>query len=273
MAIITISRQIASYGDETALELAKSLGYEFIDKKDLEKDLIDRGISKESLAHYDERKPGFWASLSRNRDAYFDYLREIVYGYALKGNSIFIGRGGFALLRGIPGCYAVRLVASDDVRIARLMKEFDWPEKKARALMAESDANREGFHRCFFDMKPEDPTHYRLVINTDFATAHFAANIITYACKEAISPEEEREGLKRIAELLLGQRIVNRIAFKDELPIYFLDAEVSDTQIVLHGVADSVACIDRALKIAEDLAQGRSVSTQISIVNEYKPYP
>ena len=209
MAIITISRQIASYGDETALELAKSLGYEFIDKKDLEKDLIDRGISKESLAHYDERKPGFWASLSRN----FDYLREIVYGYALKGNSIFIGRGGFALLRGIPGCYAVRLVASDDVRIARLMKEFDWPEKKARALMAESDANREGFHRCFFDMKPEDPTHYRLVINTDFATAHFAANIITYACKEAISPEEEREGLKRIAELLLGQRIVNRIAF------------------------------------------------------------
>ena len=36
MAIITISRQIASYGDETALELAKSLGYEFIDKKDLE---------------------------------------------------------------------------------------------------------------------------------------------------------------------------------------------------------------------------------------------
>jgi len=72
---------------------------------------------------------------------------------------------------------------------------------------------------------------------------------------------------------LLGQRIVNRIAFKDELPIYFLDAEVSDTQIVLHGVADSVACIDKALKIAEELAEGRSVSTQISIVNEYKPYP
>ena len=153
------------------------------------------------------------------------------------------------------------------------MKEFDWPEKKARALMAESDANREGFHRCFFDMKPEDPTHYHLVINTDFATAPLAASIITHACKEAILPAEEQEGLKRIAELLLGQRIVNVIAFKEELPIYFLDAEVSDTQIILHGVADSVACIDRAIKIAEGLAQGRSVSTQISIVNEYKPYP
>ena len=273
MAIITISRQIASYGDETALELAKLLGYTFIDKKDLEKDLIDRGISKTSLAQYDERKPGFWASLSRNRDAYFDYLREIVYGYALKGNSIFIGRGGFALLQGIPGCYAVRLVASDDIRITRLMKEFDWPDKKARALMTESDNNREGFHRCFFDMKPEDPTHYHLVINTNFVTSQLAADIIKHACSVTIPEAEEKEGLKRISELLLGQKIVNLIAFKEKLPIYFLDAEVSDTQVILHGVADSMPCIDKAVKTAENLAEGRSISSQISMVNEYKSYP
>ena len=273
MAIVTISRQIASYGDETALELAKSLGYDFIDKKDLEKDLLNRGVSKESLAHYDERKPGFWASLSRNRDAYFDYLREIVYEYAIKGNSIFIGRGGFALLRGIPGCYAVRLVASDDIRITRLMKEFDWPEKKARALMTESDSNREGFHKCFFDMKPEDPAHYHVVINTDFVTAPIAADIIKHACLATVPASEEKEGLKRISELLLGQKIVNRIAFKEELAIYFLDAEVSDAQIILHGVADSVSCIDKAVKIAEKFAEGRPVSSQISMVNEYKTYP
>lgn len=273
MAIITISRQIASYGDETAMALAQVLNYKFIDKKDLEKELMNRGISKESLSHYDERKPGFWASLSRNRDSYFDYLREIVYEYAVTGNTIFIGRGGFALLRDLPGSYAVRLVASDEVRIARLMKEFDWPEKKARALMTESDTNREGFHQCFFDIKPEDPTHYRLVINTDFATASQAASIIAHACRASVKPQEEEEGLRRVAELLLGQRIVNSIAFKEELPIYFLDAEVSSTQIILHGVADSVACIDKALKIAESFAQGRSVTTQISVVNEYKPYP
>lgn len=273
MAIITISRQIASYGDETALALAEILKYKFVDKKDLEKELMDRGISKENLAHYDERKPGFWASLSRNRDAYFDNLREIVYQHAINGNTIFIGRGGFALLHDMPGCYAVRLVASDEVRVARLMKEFDWPEKKARALMTESDSNREGFHQCFFDIKPEDPTHYHIVINTDFATAPQAASIIAHAYRTSISPMDEQEGLQRIAELLLGQRIVNTIAFKEELPIYFLDAEVSGTQVVLHGVADSVACIDTALKIAEGFAQGRSVTTQISVVNEYKPYP
>ena len=273
MAIITISRKIASYGDETALALAKLLGYEFIDKKTLEHDLLQCGISEASLKHYDEKKPGFWASLSRNRDEYFDYLREIVYEYALKGNAVFIGRGGFALLRGIPGCYAVRLVASDDIRCTRLMTEFDWPEKKARDLMLESDANREGFHRCFFDMKPEEPTHYQLVINTDFVTPQLAADIIQHACFATISKEEEQAGLHRISELLLGQRIVNRIAFKEELPIYFLDAEVSDSAIVLHGVADSVVCIDKAVAITEAMAEKRTVSSQISMVNDYKPYP
>lgn len=273
MAIITISRQVASYGDETASALAKSLGYDFIDKKDLEKDLVSRGISESSLKHYDERKPGFWASLSRNRDQYFDYLREIVYTYALKGNCVFIGRGGFALLRGIPGCYAARLVASDDVRAARLMKEFDWSEKKARALIAESDVNREGFHKCFFDMKPEDPTHYHLVINTDAVTADLAADIIRHACTVTISQSEEKAGLQRIGELLIGQKIVNRIAFTEELPIYFLDAEVTAAEIILHGVADSITCIDRAIAIAREMAEGHTVSSQINMVNEYKTYP
>lgn len=273
MAIIALSRKIASYGDETALALAQSLNYEFIDKNTLEQELIRRGVSEASLKRYDEKKPGFWASLSRNRDEYFDYLREAVYEFAQKGNCIFIGRGGFALLQGIPGCYAVRLIASDETRVARLMKEFDWPEKKARILMTESDINREGFHKCFFDMEYEEPTHYHLVINTDFTTPQSTADIIRHTCLTTISPKEEETGKKRIAELLLGQRIVNTIAFKLGLQIYFLDAEVTEMEVVLHGVADSPVYIDKAVGIAIELAEGRAVSSQISMVNEYKPYP
>ncbi|MGP1595182.1 MAG: AAA family ATPase [Treponema sp.] len=273
MAIIAISRKIASYGDETAKELADLLGYTFIDKKTLEQELIKKGISEENLKHYDERKPGFWASLSRNRDEYLDYLREIIYRYAQNGNCIFIGRGGFALLEDIPGCYSVRLVASDEVRITRLMKEFDWPEKKARLLMTESDINREGFHKCFFDKDYNNSSHYHLVINTDFVTPDTAASIIKHACLHTISTEEEQQGIKRISHLLIGQRIVNHIAFHLGLQIYFLDAEVSDTSITLHGVADSSAYIDKALEVTAEMAEGRSVLSHISMVNEYKPYP
>ena len=121
MAIITISRQIASFGDEVATELSRQLGYAFINRKMLEDDLLKHGITEDKLRKYDERKPGFWASLARDRDEYFDYLREAVYERAKDGNCVFIGRGGFAILKDVPGCYAVRLVSTDEVRVQRLV--------------------------------------------------------------------------------------------------------------------------------------------------------
>ena len=152
MAIITVSRKIASLGDEISSELAKELGYRFIERKELEQHLIDKGVVGEKLKKYDEKRPGFWASLSRDRDEYFDLLREVVYEIANKGNCIFIGRGGFAILNGIPGVYTVRLVANDNVRIKRITEEFGCTEKKAKDLIKESDSNRVGFHKCFFNL-------------------------------------------------------------------------------------------------------------------------
>ena len=74
MAIITISRQVAALGDEVAEVLAKKLGYKFIDKKYIEKRIVELGFPEEKLKKYDERKPGFFTSLAKDRDEYLDYL-------------------------------------------------------------------------------------------------------------------------------------------------------------------------------------------------------
>ncbi len=272
MAIITISRKIASLGDETAIELAKLLDYNFIDRKSLEKKLLEKGISEHQLKNYDERKPSFWASLSRERDSYFDYLREAVYEYAAEGNSIFIGRGGFALLKGVPGLYSVRLVAPDNVRISRLMQEFNWSEKQARSLLEESDNNRDGFHKCFFNTKNTDASQYNLVINTGDITAETAAKIIRCAFENTNNQKEKEIGHKRIQELLLAQKIVNHISFNLKLQIYFLEAHVNDDKISLHGVADNAVAIEKAISTAKEMSNGKEVTSSISIVNEYKPF-
>jgi len=273
MAIITISRQIASYGDEVASELARQLGYAFINRKMLEADLLKHGIAEDKLLKYDERKPGFWASLARDRDEYFDYLREAVYERAKGGNCVFIGRGGFAILKDIPGCYAVRLVASDEVRTARLMKEFSWPEKKAQALMVESDNNRQGFHKCFFNIDHDDTSSYHLVLNTDTITAETGAMIIRNACNLTVDSASETAGVLRIAELLQAQRIVNHIVFDLKIPVHFLDATSDGSEIILHGVADSSAVIDKVLGVARSMAPGRKIPSGTSIVQDYTSYP
>lgn len=273
MAIITISRQIASLGDEVAAELSRQLGYAFVNRKLLEDDLIKHGISEDKLLKYDERKPGFWASLARDRDEYFDYLREAVYERAKGGNCVFVGRGVFAILKDVPGCYAVRLIASDSVRIARLMKEFSWNEKKAQALMVESDTNRRGFHKCFFNIEQDDPSSYNMVLNTDSVTPEHASEVIKAACALSINAVQEAEGLSRIGELLQSQKIVNHIVFDLKIPVHFLEATASPNEIMLHGVADSSAVIEKVLAVARSMAPGKKISSGISIVQDYKSYP
>ena len=53
MAVITISRQVAALGDEIADALAKKLGYVFIDRKEIEKRIVDLGFPEEKLKKYD----------------------------------------------------------------------------------------------------------------------------------------------------------------------------------------------------------------------------
>jgi cytidylate kinase len=273
MAIITISRQIASYGDEIATELSHKLGYAFINRKMLEEDLVKHGITSDKLRKYDERKPGFWASLARDRDEYFDYLREAVYERAKGGNCVFIGRGGFAILKDVPGCYDVRLIAPDAVRTARLMREFSWGEKKAQALMQESDMNRRGFHKCFFNIDQDDASSYHIVLNTDGLTPETGAAIIMNACSLTVNAAIEAAGITRIAELLEAQKIVNHIAFDLKIPIHFLEATATSSELTLHGVADSSAVIETALAVARNLAKDKKVVSGISIVQDYKSYP
>ena len=82
MAVIAISRQVAALGDEVAEAAAKNLHYSFINRKELERRIISLGFSAETLKKYDERKPGFFASLAKERDEYLDYLQIAEIGRA-----------------------------------------------------------------------------------------------------------------------------------------------------------------------------------------------
>lgn len=270
MAIITISRKVASYGDETAEALAKLLGYTFVTRQMLEEKLREHGVPENMLKKYDEKKPTFWDTLSRERDVYVDLLRETILEEAQKDNRIFIGRGGFAILQDIIGCYYVRLVASDKVRLQRLMKEFNWSEKQARQRITESDQNRDGFHKCFFNVEIENPAIYNIVLTTDLISPDIAAEIIKTAFEKTIDQKLAAQTLKAVTAKLLGQRIINSIAFEHHLQIYFLDAEVLEQEIVLHGISESAQDTEKAIAIAAELAGNLPIRSEITFVSSYK---
>lgn len=272
MAIITISRQVAALGDEVAEILAKKLGYKFINRKELEERIVKLGFNPDKLKKYDERKPGFFASLVKDRDEYLDYLKTAILDAASGGNCILIGRGSFAVLAPLPNLLSFRFVASNEVRLERLKKEFNWNDKLAQARIDESDMNRKGFHKSFFNIDLDDASQFMAVLNTGIFDADKTAEAIEVMVQHFENPETEEKGIKKLAELQKCQHLVNTLVFKHKIKVEFLRAVMEDGVIILQGVADSSVLVEKALNIAKTECPEYEIKSSISIIQDFKAY-
>lgn len=270
MAVLTFSREIAALGDEVAAAASEKLGYRFIGRKDIEERLVKLGFPKEKLHKYDERKPGFFASLAKDRDEYLDYLEMVVLEAASENNCILIGRGSFVILQQVPNRLSVRLVADDNVRVQRIMKEFGVSEKQAKQKIIQSDENRKGFHKSFFNVDNEESGHYHIVLNSGLMDIDTIANVICEATKKIITPEREAAGEKKIRELLVCQKVVNTLIFDYKININFLTATMNGNDIILHGVADSSSIIEKAVNIASREYNDYNILSAVSVVQDYR---
>lgn len=272
MAVIAISRQVASLGDEISSEVAKNLGYKFVTRQELEKRIVDLGFPADKLKKYDEKKPGFFASLVKDRDEYLNYLQTAVLEAAAEGDCILVGRGSYLILENLPNLVSLRFVAKDSIRMDRLMKEHDWNEKQALQRINESDTNRKGFHKSFFNAEIEDPQHYLLVMNTGMFDVESATNAIVALTKSVITPEKEEAGKAKLDEYIKCQHLVNKLIFEYKLNIEFLRAVINDKTLTLQGVADSSVLVERALKISAVELPEYNITSSISVVQDFKAH-
>jgi cytidylate kinase len=273
MAIITISRELAALGDEIAQELAKLLSYRFVDKHTLEERIKSYGVVGRKFEKYDERKPSFLASLSQDRDDYLHYLRTAMLTEAAEGGCVFIGRGASAVFRGIPGVLSVFLVAAEEIRSERVKSYFHCDDRRARQIIEQSDRDRAGFHRYFFDVDWKEPSNHHLTLNTGTLHPTMAAEIIKYHLDHVVNQEMETQNLARIRELTLGQQVVHHIIYEKEIPIHFLEASAAGKIVILYGVANSQSLVEAAVNAAKEIAPADSVRSEIQVVQEYSVMP
>jgi cytidylate kinase len=273
MAIITISRELAALGDETAHELTKCLGYRFVDKQSLEDRIKSYGVAARKFEKYDERKPSLFASLSQDRDDYLHYLKTAIFTEAGDGNCVFIGRGAGAVLKNVPGVLPVFLVAPGDIRSERVKSYFHCDDRRARQIIEQSDQNRLGFHRYFFDIDWRSPDNYQLTLNTGYLSPAVCADLIKSLLKNLISEEIEAQSARRLRELTLSQRVVHHILYEKEIPIHFLEASVSESTVTLYGVASSQALVEAAVSSTREFPPVTGVRSEIQVVQEYSVMP
>lgn len=273
MAVICVARELAALGDETVRELAKMTGYRSLDKEYIENRMSELGVKPDVRAKYDEKKPGFWASLSQDRDDYLHYLKTVLFEEAAKGDCIFAGRGGFAIFAGVPGVIAVKLVAPRETRLTRVRERFSCDERQAEAMIKQSDHDRRGFHDYFFNVDWGDAANFDLVINTGREHPATIAAMIDKLRTLVITDELEKACLGRLAELCLGQKVVTAVVYDKRVPVHFLEADVRGAKVTLHGVANTQSAIDAAGSAAMEVSGVEVVDNGIQIVQEFAVMP
>ena len=273
MAIITISRELAALGDETAYELAKQLDRPLVDKQNLEKRIKSYGFSERKLAKYDEKKPSFLAGLSQGRDEYLHFLKTAIFTEAEQGSCIFMGRGASMILKNVPGVFSVFLAAPMEVRLARVKSYFHCDEHRAKQIIDKSDHDRIGFYRYFFDTDWKDAGNYHLTLNTGHLHPEVCAEIIKYMRDRMITEDAEKQNIRRVMELTQEQKIKHIVLYEKEISIHFLEVEVTRDKVNLYGVAGSHSLVEAALNAAREIVPGIMVQSEIQVVQEYTIIP
>jgi len=273
MAVITVSRELAALGDETARELAKALGYRLVDKDTLEERIQSYGIEAKKFKKYDERKPSFFAALSQDRDNYLHYLQTAIFAEAEQGPCVLVGRGANIILKRLPALISIFLSAHSEIRLERVKSYFHCDEKRAAQIIDRSDKDRVGFHRSFFDIDWRHQGNYHLSFNTGIFSPADCAEIVGLLKDRIFTPEVEARARAILKDMSLEHQIKHRILYEQELPVRFLEVSVSGDVVTMHGATNSQAIMDVAVNSAREVADSATVRNEMHIIREYGVMP
>jgi cytidylate kinase len=110
-------------------------------------------------------------------DRYIEALRTVLNALADEGD-VVVGRGGQAMLAHHPNTVQVRVACAPDERARRVARRDQLDIETARCRVAESDRQREDWHRKYLSIDYQAPYHYGLVVNTGIFSDAFAAQLI-----------------------------------------------------------------------------------------------
>lgn len=259
MAVITISRQTGSFGDEIAKAVAEKLRYNCVDKMKISDALADQGLRAPDFEKFDGKKPTIWQSLSNQKKKFIFLLRAAVYDFARSGNVVILGRGGQALLKDIPGTLHVRIVAPFESRMRRLMDLEGYDEKKSEQLILQNDRDSSGYIRSFFDIDWDDENMYDLLLNTRTMSVETATSLIIAAITAPEFKESSKEVEKNLEDMALAQKAKGVLVGFTGIDL--TSVEVAQGVVVLTGLArsnESIAECQRTISRIEGVMEVRS---------------
>jgi len=196
MAVITISREVGSGGDEVARRICDVLRYRYFDKQMIIEAAAEVGMAKDHVIDYSEDRYEVLTFLSRlfrvgprpitrvpvhqqdasgnvtlseatvNEAQYVELVKNSILTAYGVGDMIIVGRGGQAVLQDRLDVLHVRVIAPVGTRIARLQKLEGLSVEAAQQRIDRQDRATAEYLGRFFGIRWDDSALYHLVVNT-----------------------------------------------------------------------------------------------------------
>lgn len=194
---VVISREPGCGAEEVAALVGQRLGFPVIDK-DVLKLIAERFCVEHSMLEtVDETREnwvreivGTWLDAHViSADKFLVCLERVVTAAAKREHAVFVGRGINFILPPDQGL-AVRLIASERFRIAKVRRDHQVTETEARRLIREWEAGRREFVAKFFHRDVADPHCYDLVLNVERWGNEATADLIAAAFRQRFGETE-----------------------------------------------------------------------------------
>ncbi len=271
MPIITLSRELGSLGTMIADTLSSNLGYSKLDKDSLEVLLKKLGMSEQQFERDDEKQPGFWTQFTLEKIRYLDFMKAAMYRFACENECIFVGRGAHLVFRGVPGTLRLRIIAPIETRVARLRERLGIDEQRALRMIHQSDHDRAGYYKYFFNAIWDSSADYDLVINTAGISPAETCNLVSTLLHSPTYAGSSSRARGVLLDLRIAQDVIIAIIYQERVSVLSLEVACDKGVVILDGMARSQAVIERCISLAGTVEGVARVVSKLQVV-EYTSY-
>jgi cytidylate kinase len=168
---------MGSLGDEVATALAERLGWDLITRETLLNRFFSTIATPFDL-HMLTESAKYYLNTASNDMTYIEYLITRLDELARQQSAILVGFGSQVIFADDKEALHVRVVASQDVRIERVSKQYHVTDDVAATILSTADKKHKKFVATIFGVDLTSPSLYHLTLNTDQLTVDECVDIL-----------------------------------------------------------------------------------------------
>ncbi len=271
MAVVTMSSELGSEGEQIARALAERLGARLVDPPALFDAVRDYDAPnlRPNVPELAERAPTLWERLNEERRRYSVLLRAVIYRFADEDNCVIVGHGGGMLLRGVRHVLKLKIIAPRDLRVQRVMASTEMRDPTAARAAAEdavrrADRDRARYIRYLFNVDWADPASYDLVINTRTISVVSAVELVT-ALTARPEYQPTGESLTVLRDLALSSQVEAALMHDPNVWVENLRVTARGGELTLSGQVLAEEDRDAAEASARAVAGVRVIRNEIAV--------